>query len=44
MGIKGEDRVYTLAYADNMVLLAENEKEMRSMTEARDIPREERWR
>lgn len=33
-GIKlGEDRVYILAYADNMVLLAANEEEMRSMVE-----------
>jgi len=33
-GIKiGERRVYTLSYADDMVLLAENEGEMRSMLE-----------
>lgn len=29
----GENKIYTLAYADDMVLLAENEKEMRSMIE-----------
>lgn len=29
----GEDRVYTLAYADDMVLVAEGENEMRSMIE-----------
>lgn len=28
----GEGRVYTLAYADDMLLLTENEEEMRSMT------------
>lgn len=27
----GEGRVYTLAYADDMLLLTENEEEMRSM-------------
>lgn len=29
----GEDRVYTLAYADDMVLVTEGENEMRSMIE-----------
>lgn len=34
-GVKlGEDRVYTLAYSDDMVLLAENKEEMRSMIES----------
>lgn len=32
-GKLGEDRVYTLAYADDMVLVAEGENEMRSMIE-----------
>lgn len=33
-GVKlGKGRVYTLSYADDMVLLAENEEEMRSMME-----------
>jgi len=29
----GEEKVYILAYADNMVLMAEGEDEMRSMME-----------
>lgn len=29
----GEERIYTLAYADNMILLADNEEQMRSMIE-----------
>lgn len=29
----GKRRVYTLSYADDMILLAENEEEMRSMME-----------
>lgn len=36
-GVKlGEERIYTLAYAD-MVLLAENEEEMRSMIERLEV-------
>lgn len=34
-GVKlGEDRVNTLAYSDDMVLLAENKEKMRSMVES----------
>lgn len=29
----GEEKIYTLSYADDMVLLAENEDEMRNMLE-----------
>lgn len=37
-GVKlGEGRVYTLAYADDMVLLAGNEEEMRSMMERLEV-------
>lgn len=33
-GVKlGEERIYTLAYADNMILLTDNEEEMRRMIE-----------